>query len=442
MRNGNQDVQAALKHPGNMQAEPHAANDVAHVTLRLGRLMLVNGADTARVQAGVATLAQRLGYQVQLLVYAEGLLLTLEDEHSFRTKLSHAIPGITVNMGALAALDDVIWETATAPDIEAIDRQLDMVEHAGNRYPHWLVAIGMGVTAASLARLFGGAWPVVGVSVLVGIVSLLLRQRLAASSVNPIATAALVALASGLVGALAMKAVPDASPTLCLVAAGMILVPGLPLINGVRETLGGHVGAGLARLMVGAITVMAIAFGLFLAASLAGDTLPVDSGPALLPVGEDLLYSALAAIGFALLFNVPPKAAWACMLCAMTGHGLRTGLGHMDLNLVAGSLVGAFAAGLLARRLAQHFKIPVITFAFPGVVAMIPGAYAFRAGIGGLGIMNTGADAPLALIGDTIGLAITAILMTAAIAVGLSLALAAPFVTSTPQSTDPAGTAR
>ena len=38
--------------------------------------------------------------------------------------------------------------------------------------------------------------------------------------------------------------------------------------------------------------------------------------------------------------------------------------------------------------------------------------------------MDAGADASLALVGETIGLAITAILMTAAIAVGLSLALA------------------
>lgn len=63
------------------------------------------------------------------------------------------------------------------------------------------------------------------------------------------------------------------------------------------------------------------------------------------------------------------------------------------------------------------------------------------AGIGGLGIMDAGSDASLVLIGDTIGLAITAILMTAAIAVGLSLALSAPFVISTSQSTKPAGTA-
>lgn len=420
--------------PAPNAADLPSAGDVAHVTLRLGRLMLVNGADSARVQADVATLAQRLGYEAQILARAEGLLLTLEDEHGFRTKLGHAISGMTVNMGALAALDDIVRKPATTPDVETIDRQLDAIEGAGNRYPHWLVAIGMGLSAASLARLFGGAWSVVGVSMLVGIVNLVLRQRFAALPMNPIATAAVVALASGLVGAFAMKAFPGASPTLCLVAAGMILVPGVPLINGVGETLGGHVGTGIARLMVGAITVMAIAFGLFLAASLAGATLSVESATALLPVGEDLLFSALAAIGFVLLFNVPAEAAWACMLCGTAGHGLRTALGQIGLNLVAGSLVGAFAAGLLARFLAQRFKVPAITFAFPGVVAMVPGSYAFRAGIGGLGIMDAGADASLALIGDTIGLAITAILMTAAITVGLLLAFAAH---SRPQPRNP-----
>jgi len=426
-----------------MPADWTSPGDVAHVSLRFGRLMLRNGADAALVQARVSTLARSLGYDTQLLVLAEGVLLTLEDEHSFRTKLGHTISGMAVNMSALAALDDVVRKAPTmVPDISAIDRQLDAIEHAGSHYPRWLVAIGMGLTAASLARLFGGAWPVVAVSALVGIVNVLLRQLFGEWLLNPIVSAALVALASGLIGALAMKAFPDTPPTLCLVAAGMILVPGVPLINGVRETLGSHLGTGISRLMIGVITVLAIAFGLFVAAGLAGDTLPVGGNAAPLAVSEDLLFSALAAGGFALLFNVPARASWACIICGMAGHSLRTALEHIGLNLAVGSLVGAFVAGLLARFFAHYFKVPAVTFAFPGVVAMIPGSYAFRAGVGGLGIMHAGAAAPPALIGETIGLAVTAILMTAAIAIGLSLALAAPFMTTAPQPSNPTGAQR
>ena len=57
--------------------------DVAHVTLRLGRLMLINGADTAHVQEAVVALARRCGYQAHLLIGAEGLLLTLETRKAF-----------------------------------------------------------------------------------------------------------------------------------------------------------------------------------------------------------------------------------------------------------------------------------------------------------------------------------------------------------------------
>lgn len=420
-----------------MPADRPPAGDVAHVTLRLGRLMLVSGADTAHVQEAVAALAQRLGYRAHLLVCSEGLLLTLEDEQGFHTKLGPTISGMTVNMGALAALAGIRrQDLAAASDIVAIDRQLEEVERGGNCYPHWLVAFGMGLTAASLARLFGGAWPVVGVCVLVGVATQLLRQRLGASSTNPIAGAALAAFAGGLIGAVVMKAFPHASPTLCLVSAGMILVPGVPLLNGVRDMLGSHLGMGISRLTVGTVTVMSIAFGLFLAAGLAGDMLPVDSAVALLPVGEDLLFSAIAGSGYALLFNVPVRAAWACILCAMTGHGLRTALEHLGLDLALGSLAGAFAAALLARLLANRFGVPAVTFAFPGLVAMIPGSYAFRAGIGGLAIMHAGPGAPSALIGDTIGLAVTAILVTAAIAIGLCLALAVPLTNAPSQTSE------
>ena len=425
-----------------MSADGPSARDVAHVALRLGRLMLVNGSDTAQVQEAVTALCARLGFGAHLLVSAEGLLLTLENEQGFRTRLGAAIHGMAVNMGALAALDGIHRQVLTAtPGVAAIDRQLDAVERSGNRYPQWLVVLGMGLTAAALARLFGGAWPVVGVSVLVGIVTQVLRQRLAAAGTNPIAGAALAAFGGGLFGAVVMKAFPGASPTLCLVAAGMILVPGVPLLNGVRDTLGSHVGTGLSRLMVGIVTVLSIAFGLFLAASVAGETLPVGGPVGLLPVGEDLLFSALAGVGFALLFNVPARAAWACVICAMAGHGLRTALEHLGLGLAPGSLAGAFAAGLLARLVAHRFGVPAVTFAFPGVVAMIPGSYAFRAGVGGLAVMRAGADSSPALVGETIGLAVTAILVTAAIAIGLSLALAAPVRKLSP-TLEPTGDSR
>lgn len=410
-----------------MDASRPPALDAAHVMLRLGRLMVASGADTAHVQQAVTAFAERLGYRVHLLVCLEGLLLTLDDGKGFQTRLGPAIPGTSVNMGALAALNDIRHRVVAAPtDLTGLDKALDEVERGGNRYPRWLVAIGMGITAASLARLFGGVWTVVGVSFLVGVVTQMLRQHLAAAAPNPFAAAGVCAFGGGLVGTLAMNAFPDTSPALCLVAAGMILVPGVPLLNGLRDTLGGHVGNGLGRLMLSAVTILAITLGLLAAAGLVGHSLPVDSEQPLLPSIEDALFSALAGTGFALLFNVPPRAAWVSVICAMTGHGLRTAVEHLDVNLSIACLVGAFSAAVVARTLAGRFQVPAVTFAFPGIVAMIPGSYAFRAAIGALSIMESAAAAPPALIGETLGLIVTSAVVTASITVGLCLALAIP----------------
>jgi uncharacterized membrane protein YjjP (DUF1212 family) len=401
-------------------------HDVAHLALRLGRLMLLNGADTAHVQEAVLGFAQRFTFQAHLLVHAEGLLLTLEDDAGFRTKIGQPVAGLTVNMDALVAIGR-IRAAAAGISVAEIEAQLDAIEHAPRRYPSWLVVIGVGVTAAALARLFGGGWPVVAVSLLVGIVTQSLRQGLAGRGTNPIAVAGLAAFGGGVTGAVVMKLFPGESPALCLVAAGMILVPGVPLINGVRDTVGNHVGNGIARLLFGTVTVLAIAFGLFLAAGMAGDTLPVGARFPSLPLPQDMLFSALAGAGYALLFNVPPRLAWACCLCALVGHGSRTALVGLGLDLPLASFAGAFVATLLARLVGQFTGAPTVTFAFPGVVAMIPGFYAFQAGIGGLAIMKAGATTPVALLAETTGLAVTAMLVTAGIAIGLCLALAAPF---------------
>lgn len=407
--------------PG-LELETHgvAVAQVAHIALRMGRSMMANGADAAHTSAAMATLAARLGYRAHVLVCVDGLVLTLENDTGFRTKVGATFTGAAVNVGTLAVLADMLRYGPAAFDAAAYER----LPWERRGYPHWLVIIGVGVAAAALARLFGGAWEVVAVSLVVGMVTQAVRMLLARSATNAVAGAALCAFVGGSIGALGMKFFPDIPPTLCLVAAGMILVPGVPLLNGVRDTLSGHAGVGIARLLTGTVTVLAIALGLLLAAGLFNDNLPLNGPVAMLGIGEDLLFSALAGAGYALLFNVPPRMAWACVVCAMVGHGLRTGLETLGIGLAAASLAGAFAATLLARGLAHRLGVPAVTFAFPGVVAMIPGSYAFRAAIGGLQLMNAGEHASLAVIGSTLGLAVTAIVVTTAIATGLCLALA------------------
>jgi uncharacterized membrane protein YjjB (DUF3815 family) len=107
------------------------------------------------------------------------------------------------------------------------------------------------------------------------------------------------------------------------------------------------------------------------------------------------------------------------VVCGVASHTLRTLCLHLGIDIVTGTLLGALVVGFLAQGFARHFRAPAVAFAFPGVVAMVPGAFAFRAVIGFLQIVQTGAAAATALMTETLALAVTCVLMVAAIAVGI-----------------------
>jgi uncharacterized membrane protein YjjP (DUF1212 family) len=403
---------------------PAPIEDVSHLTLQVGRLLFENGADTAEVHESVVRFAAAFGYEAHLMVNYEALLLTLVASGQFRTKVGSRVPAINVNMAAIADVSRLVGEVENGRrGLAEIRAELDNVEHRPPVYARWLVVIALGLTAASLARLFGGDWPTFGIVWLAGSVGMWLRQELGRRRFNLFFIPFAAALVSAIIGGVGVLLGISGTPSLCLVAPGMIIVPGVPLVNGVQDMFKNHMTLGLARLGLGVLITLAIAFGLFVATVLTGAKIPVDAPSQLLSIPEDAIFSALAALGFLFLFNVPGRMAWACLVCGVASHTTRTLCLHLGIDIISGTLIGALAAGFLAQGFARHFRAPAVTFAFPGVVAMIPGAYAFRVVIGSLQIVGAGAAAATTLVSETLALALTCLLMVAAIAVGIAAPL-------------------
>lgn len=402
-----------------------SAERSAHLAARAGRLLFVNGADTQHVAAGVSYVAEGLGHDVHVMVTPEAILVTVGTRERFTTRLGPEFSAPSVNMERLAAVETLIDDIRGGlNDADIIEQRLDAVEFSSQAYPNLIVVIGVGITTASLAKLFEASWSVVAAAFVAGIISAALRKIFAHFPLNQFVSIFIVAALSGVTAILALKLVPDASPVLALTAAGMILVPGVPLINGIREISSGNAANGVARLATGAASILTIAFALYAVGSLTGATLPIDQGPGSLSSVQDLLFAGLAAAGFAITFNVSPRAVGLCIAAGMASHALRTSLEQTGMTLPMASFVGAFAAGMIARLAARVHRAPAVTFAFPGVVALIPGSYGFRAGIGGLAIMTQGSAASPLLVSTTIALAITTMVTTTAIGVGIALSLA------------------
>ena len=407
-----------------MISGPVTLEEVSHLTLSVGRILFQNNADTQTVEDSVQRFAKVFGCEAHLLVTYEALLLTVRMDGEFRTKTGNRVPTMNVNMAAVAAVETLLDELERAAmKIGDVRAKLEEIERQPPIYGRWVVVTGLSLTAASLSRLFGGDWPTFFVALAAGAAGTWLRQEAGRHGWNVFFVAFLAALVSGAVGGVAVLLKWSDMPALCLVAPGMIIVPGVPLVTCVQDLIKNHMAIGISRLGFGVLITLAIAVGLFSATAITGVRIPVAESSHLPPLAEDAVFSALAALGYLFLFNVPIRLAWVGVLCGVASHTTRTFFLQHGLDIVSGSLIGALAAGFLAHGFARCFRAPASAFAFPGVVAMIPGSYAFRAVIGYFEIVSAGSAAAPALVAETLALSATCLLMVLAIAIGVAAPL-------------------
>jgi len=404
-----------------MIAAAFPLEEVSYLTLQIGRILFESNADTNQVENAVKRFASAFGCDVHLVITWESLLVTVIHQDAFRTRTGNRVPTMIVNMAAVAAANSLLVRVEEGlRDLDEIRSGLAAIEKQRPTYSRWMVIAALSLTAASLSRLFGGDWATFGVAFLAGAAGTWLRMELGKRQANAFLTAFLAAAISGVIAGIAVILKWSDQPALCFLAAGMIIVPGVPLVNSVQDMIKNHMTMGVSRLFFAVLLTLAIGVGLFVATLLTGVSIPVPEESSLLPLGEDAVFSALAALGYLFLFNVPWRLAWVGVLCGVASHTTRTFCLLQGLDLVTGSLIGALAAGFLAALFARWFRAPFSAFAFPGVVAMIPGSYAFRAVIGYLEIIKAGATAPIALVSETLALTATCLFMVLAIAIGVA----------------------
>lgn len=98
----------------------------------------------------------------------------------------------------------------------------------------------------------------------------------------------------------------------------------------------------------------------------------------LVPILQDALFAAIAAVGFAAISRPPRRAYIYCALIAAAAHSLRFILLSSATNIVVATTISSFVAGTLAVFLSPVAHTPAETCIFPALLPMIPGMYAYR----------------------------------------------------------------
>ena len=137
---------------------------------------------------------------------------------------------------------------------------------------------------------------------------------------------------------------------------------------------------------------------------------------------EKGFWAGIAALGFAVLFNVPVRTLFAIWLLGALGGLTKFWMMGLGMNIVLASLIGASLIGILSIPMAHKIHSPPLIFSIPAVIPMVPGAFVYRMMIGLMQIaVHTNESGIEEVLAGTVQNGLKVMLILFALAVGVAV---------------------
>lgn len=101
------------------------------------------------------------------------------------------------------------------------------------------------------------------------------------------------------------------------------------------------------------------------------------------------VWAGVAAIGFAILFNVPTRALVPIWILAGLGTMTKFVFINMGIGIILSSFAGASLVGIIGIYAAKKYYGPPLVFSIPSVIPMVPGVFAYNMMLGFMDLSST-----------------------------------------------------
>ncbi len=99
-------------------------------------------------------------------------------------------------------------------------------------------------------------------------------------------------------------------------------------------------------------------------------------------------WAGIAAIGFAILFNVPRRTLVSIWTLGAVGGIIKFSAMNFDVGIVFASFLAATLVGIASIQTAHIQKSPPLIFSIPAVIPMVPGFFAYKFMLGMIALTN------------------------------------------------------
>jgi uncharacterized membrane protein YjjP (DUF1212 family) len=370
------------------------------------------GTTAQRLEGAVVAVSQRLGIECEPWSNPTGMILSFSDPSRpagllDTTRVIRLPPGETDLYKLCEA--DRIAEDVTSGRIGIAQGHAQL--RALERPPGWrgrvMQVLAFGLASGAVAGLLRLPWLDIATA---GLIGLLIGALELASQTRPRLQEsgdAIAGVIAGIVTIAVSHLVGPLNLNTVVIAALIVLLPGLSLTNAVNELTSRHLVSGTAR-FAGALTTVlklaigtAIAFGLARFAGFEGAVRAARPQPEWVE-GVALVVGAFA---FAVLFRANRRDYWLVMLSAATGY-LVSRFGSQAFDGVSGVFLAALVTSAGGNAYARWADRPGALVRVPGIIMLVPGSLALR------GLMNlvqqqdvgAGGDAAIAVLNTLMAL--------------------------------------
>jgi len=402
-----------------MTAAPITASYAARIAfvIELAGRLHTYGTTAQRLEGAIVSVAQRLGMECEPWCNPTGMILTFSDParppgESDISRVIRIAPG-EINLARLCAADRIAEDVvAGRMDLAEGYAALRALERRPGSASQALHVLAFGLAGAGVAGLMRLPWADIGVALviglLVGVVDLYTQRGPRLKEAGLAVAAALAALAAGLAAAF----VTPLNLNTVIIAALIMLMPGMALTNALSELSAQHLVAGSARMFGALGTLLKLTIGVMVALSAIG-LLGIE--PQLhdwQPQPDWVEWAAVpcTALAFALLFRAEGRDYGRVLLAAALGYCIARWAG-MAWGNTAGVFLSALTTTLIGNGYARWCNRPGAIIRVPGIIMLVPGSISLRSVLSTVQQQNMHAGQDAAILVLTVLLALIAGLM-------------------------------
>ena len=350
---------------------------LADMTVQIGYELAVAGAETYRVEETMRRVIEAYGTEGQAFAIPNCVAVSFVTPNTKPLTIMKRVGYHGNDLERIEKLNALSRRIcAEVPDPETAQRWLKETTAAVRSYAVWIYYLGNFMAAAGFCCVFGGTvrdWLWAGLSgLIIGFVTRCMDRLEVNPFFSTIAASFLMALpayvAAGL-GWLDCVAV-------VIIGALMLLVPGLLITNSMRDIIYGDTNSGIIRIVQVLLCALGIALGTAAAWHLTEGIYGVtaSAGSAQYPAWAQAIMTAVACMGFVILFNVHD---WGSMLCVIGGVitwmsyllFAKLGLDLYEMNFFAAVIAAVYSEGMARQR-----RYPAISYLVISNVPLMPGA--------------------------------------------------------------------